>query len=135
MTLGQPGGLLFYVGQRAEAEVWDLLAEAVADVGRGYAALVTAWVNGQLAGLGYWRRYARHIHRPHADVEKVGAVRSVSGSRVDADTGRQRGGIVGRQCAGHADQLHHAGVGDLVAGVPPVTAGRDEAAVGQTGQV
>lgn len=59
----------------------------------------------------------------------------VFGSGVDADTGRQRRGVVRRQSAGHADQLHHPGVGDLVAGVPAVAAGGDEAAVGQAGQV
>jgi ribosomal protein S18 acetylase RimI-like enzyme len=35
------------------------------------AVLVTAVDDGRLHGLGYWRRYDRPTHRPHADVEKV----------------------------------------------------------------
>lgn len=35
------------------------------------AALAVAAEGGRLVALGYWRRYARPTHRPHADVEKV----------------------------------------------------------------
>lgn len=56
-------------------------------------------------------------------------------SGVDAEARGQRGGVVGRQGAGHADQLYDAGVGDLVAGEPAVAAGGDKAAVGQARRV
>ncbi len=69
------GAALGWVDPPPAEEVRALLAEVREDAARGDAALVVALeprADGRrLAGLGYWRRYARPTHRVHADVEKV----------------------------------------------------------------
>ena len=62
------GAALGWVDPPAAAEVAELLADVAADP---EATLVTAAEDGRLRGLGYWRRYQRPTHRPHADIEKV----------------------------------------------------------------
>jgi ribosomal protein S18 acetylase RimI-like enzyme len=62
------GAALGWVDPPPAAEVRDLLAEVAADPD---AALVAAGEDGRLRALGYWRRYQRPTHRPHADIEKV----------------------------------------------------------------
>ncbi|AYN35196.1 GCN5-related N-acetyltransferase [Streptomyces albus] len=57
----------------APDEVEELLAGVCAAAGSGDAALRAVYADGSLLGLGYWRRYARPTHRPHADLEKVAA--------------------------------------------------------------
>ena len=69
--LVRDGAALGWVDPPSTTEVADLVREVAADVDGGDAALVTAWSGGELAGLGYWRRYARPTHRPHADLEKL----------------------------------------------------------------
>ncbi|MBV9446253.1 MAG: GNAT family N-acetyltransferase [Streptosporangiaceae bacterium] len=64
------GAALGWLDPPEPAEVARLLRE-VAAAGRGDAYLAAAWVGADLAGLGYWRRYARPTYRPHADVQKV----------------------------------------------------------------
>lgn len=46
-----------------------LLDVATADPHDG--CLVIATVDEHFAGFGYWRRYVRPTHRPHADLEKI----------------------------------------------------------------
>lgn len=65
------GAALGWVDPPSEAEVAELLGAITRGASDGDAALLIAEVDGQLAGFGYWRRYARPTHRPHADVEKV----------------------------------------------------------------
>ncbi|MFI5890922.1 GNAT family N-acetyltransferase [Actinoplanes sp. NPDC051513] len=62
------GAALGWVDPPPAGEVHDLLVGVAAD---DDAVLVVAGEHGRLLGLGYWRRYARPTHRPHADVEKV----------------------------------------------------------------
>src|SRR5690349_2680207 len=57
------GAALGWVDPPSRDEVARLLDEAI--------TLVVAEENGHIAGLGYWRRYERPTHSPHADVEKV----------------------------------------------------------------
>jgi len=76
------GAALGWVDPPAGPEVARLLRSVVTDTGKGDACLVAATVGGDLAGLGYWRRYARPTHRPNADVEKLAV-----------DTGYHRWGI------------------------------------------
>lgn len=77
--LVRDGAALGWVDPPGAAEVAGLLRDVAAGVEAGDAALVTAWSGGRLAGLGYWRRYARPTHRPHADVEKVAVDPRVQG--------------------------------------------------------
>jgi ribosomal protein S18 acetylase RimI-like enzyme len=65
------GAALGWVDPPPADDVRALLAEVTADAARGDAALVVAAIGDTLAGLGYWRRYARPTHRVHADIEKV----------------------------------------------------------------
>ncbi|MFE7115602.1 GNAT family N-acetyltransferase [Streptomyces sp. NPDC057654] len=65
------GAALGWVEPPALKEVSTLLDDVVASARAGDASLRAAYVNRQLAGLGYWLRYARPTHRPHADLEKI----------------------------------------------------------------
>ncbi|WP_433375340.1 N-acetyltransferase family protein [Actinoplanes sp. CA-142083] len=62
------GAALGWVDPPPAGEVRDLLTGLAED---DDAVLVVAGEQGRLHGLGYWRRYDRPTHRPHADVEKV----------------------------------------------------------------
>lgn len=62
------GAALGWVDPPEPAEVRGLLTTVAADAD---SVLVVAGEGGRLRGLGYWRRYDRPTHRPHADVEKV----------------------------------------------------------------
>ena len=62
------GAALGWVDPPAPGEIRRLLTAVAADHD---AVLVAATEDGRLRGLGYWRRYDRPTHRPHADVEKV----------------------------------------------------------------
>lgn len=62
------GVALGWVAPPSPAEVRELLGGPWDGV---EAALAVAVEGGRLVALGYWRRYARPTHRPHADVEKV----------------------------------------------------------------
>ncbi|MDG4827585.1 N-acetyltransferase [Asanoa sp. WMMD1127] len=83
------------------AEVRDLLTELVEGAGSGEAALLVAYASGddvpspsslnrsaplpdgsRVAGLGYWRRYARQTHRPHADLERVAVAEAYQGRGI-----------------------------------------------------
>lgn len=69
--LVRDGAALGWVEPPETDEVAGLL-RAVAAAGLiGDAALVLARSHGRLAGLGWWLRYARPTHRPHADLEKL----------------------------------------------------------------
>lgn len=65
------GAAIGWVDPPPVVEVEDLLSDVAQCASRGDTSLVIARRSGQLAGLGYWRRYGRPTHRPHADVEKV----------------------------------------------------------------
>ena len=76
------GAALGWVEPPPVAEVRALLVEVAADPD---AVLVLASDDEGLAGLGWWRRYRRPTHRPHADVEKV----AVAPGRQGRGVGRQ----------------------------------------------
>ncbi|WP_327711353.1 GNAT family N-acetyltransferase [Streptomyces sp. NBC_00464] len=65
------GAALGWVDPPSRDEVAELLGGVVSAVRAGDASLRTAYVDGALAGFGYWRRYTRPTHRPHADLEKL----------------------------------------------------------------
>jgi ribosomal protein S18 acetylase RimI-like enzyme len=48
----------------------------------GDAALRAAYLDRRLVGLGYWLRYARPTHRPHADLEKIAVDAAAHGRGV-----------------------------------------------------
>ena len=65
------GAALGWVDPPEPGEVAGLLLEVAAASEHGDACLAAAWTGASLAGLGYWQRYARPTHHPHADIEKV----------------------------------------------------------------
>jgi ribosomal protein S18 acetylase RimI-like enzyme len=70
------GAALGWVDPPSLDEVRELLTGVAADPD---AALALAVEDGRLCGFGYWRRYERPTHRPHADVEKVAIARDCQG--------------------------------------------------------
>jgi ribosomal protein S18 acetylase RimI-like enzyme len=66
------GAALGWTDPPTAAEVGALLSEVTTGIASGDAALAVAVTEtGQLAGVGYWRRYARPTHRVNADLEKL----------------------------------------------------------------
>ncbi|MEV5767073.1 N-acetyltransferase [Micromonospora sp. NPDC052213] len=65
------GAALGWVEPPSRDEVAELLGHVVSAVQAGDAALRVAYLDRRLVGLGYWLRYARPTHRPHADLEKI----------------------------------------------------------------
>ena len=65
------GAALGWVDPPSRAAVAELLDGVVSAVHAGDAALRVAYLDRRLVGLGYWLRYARPTHRPHADLEKI----------------------------------------------------------------
>ncbi|WP_306324498.1 GNAT family N-acetyltransferase [Streptomyces venezuelae] len=76
------GAALGWVEPPSPEEVADLLAHVVSAARAGDAALRVAFVERRLVGLGYWLRYARPTHRPHADLEKLAVAAAVHGCGV-----------------------------------------------------
>jgi ribosomal protein S18 acetylase RimI-like enzyme len=76
------GAALGWVEPPAPPEVAQLLAHVAAAARAGDGALRAAYVDGRLAGLGYWLRYTRPTHRPHADLEKLAVAADVHGRGI-----------------------------------------------------
>lgn len=65
------GAALGWVEAPSRDEVTALLGDVVSAVRCGDAALRVAYLGGRLVGFGYWLRYGRPTHRPHADLERL----------------------------------------------------------------
>jgi ribosomal protein S18 acetylase RimI-like enzyme len=65
------GAALGWVDPPTDDEVTELLAGVAGESAAGDACLVGAFEDDALLGFGYWTRYSRPTHRPHADIEKV----------------------------------------------------------------
>lgn len=76
------GAALGWVEPPAQDEVARLLGRVTAAARAGDAALRVAYLDRQLVGLGYWMRYERPTHRPHADLEKIAVDAAVHGRGV-----------------------------------------------------
>ncbi|MFF8375444.1 GNAT family N-acetyltransferase [Streptomyces sp. NPDC015661] len=76
------GAALGWVEPPSPDEVAELLDHVLAAVRAGDAALRVAYLDRRLVGLGYWLRYARPTHRPHADLEKIAVDTSAQGLGV-----------------------------------------------------
>ncbi|MGQ4515611.1 GNAT family N-acetyltransferase [Streptomyces sp. DW26H14] len=76
------GAALGWVDPPSSHEIAELLGEVVRAARAKDAALRVACLDGRLVGLGYWRRYARPTHAPHADLEKVAVDASVHGRGI-----------------------------------------------------
>ncbi|MFE0462428.1 GNAT family N-acetyltransferase [Kitasatospora sp. NPDC058965] len=76
------GAALGWVEPPDGPEVAELLGGVLAAARAGDAALRAAYLGERLVGLGYWVRYARPTHRPHADLEKVAVEAAAHGRGV-----------------------------------------------------
>ncbi|MEU3753060.1 GNAT family N-acetyltransferase [Streptomyces olivoreticuli] len=76
------GAALGWVEPPSPEEVAELLGHVVSAAHAGDAALRAAYVDRRLVGLGYWLRYARPTHRPHADLEKIAVDAAAHGRGV-----------------------------------------------------
>lgn len=65
------GAAIGWVDPPSREEVGCLLRELTTASENNDACLLAVWVNQELAGIGYWRRYDRPTYYPHADIEKV----------------------------------------------------------------
>ncbi|MFK0170992.1 GNAT family N-acetyltransferase [Streptomyces sp. NPDC090306] len=77
------GAALGWVEPPSQDEVAELLDHVVSAVQAGDAALRTAYLDRRHVGLGYWLRYVRPTHRPHADLEKIAVAGAAHGRGVD----------------------------------------------------
>ncbi|MFB8144232.1 GNAT family N-acetyltransferase [Streptomyces parvus] len=80
--LVEGGAALGWVEPPSGDEVAQLLGRVASEAAASDAALRAAYLGRRLVGLGYWRRYARPTHRPHADLEKLAVDVSVQGRGV-----------------------------------------------------
>jgi ribosomal protein S18 acetylase RimI-like enzyme len=81
-TLVANGAALGWVDPPGLDEVAELLTEVVSAAVRGDATLCCAYLGTSLAGLGYWMRYARPTHWPHANLEKLAVAPDAQGRGV-----------------------------------------------------
>ncbi len=65
------GAAIGWVDPPSTKEVTGLIRELAIASENSDACLIAIWVDQDLAGIGYWRRYSRPTHYPHADIEKV----------------------------------------------------------------
>lgn len=76
------GAALGWVEPPSRDEVAELLGHVISAVRAGDGALRAAYLDDRLVGLGYWLRYARPTHRPHADLEKIAVDAAAHGHGV-----------------------------------------------------
>lgn len=76
------GAALGWLEPPAPQEVARLLDRVLAAAAAGDAAVRAAYLDRRLVGLGYWLRYARPTHRPHADLEKLAVDAAAHGRGV-----------------------------------------------------
>ncbi|QLJ01882.1 GNAT family N-acetyltransferase [Streptomyces sp. NEAU-sy36] len=76
------GAALGWIEPPSRDDVVELLGHVVSAVRAGDAALRAAYLDRRLVGLGYWLRYTRPTHRPHADLEKIAVDAAAHGRGV-----------------------------------------------------
>ncbi|MFJ6010727.1 GNAT family N-acetyltransferase [Streptomyces sp. NPDC092952] len=76
------GAALGWVEPPSLDEVAELLGHVVSAARAGDASLRVAYLDRRLVGLGYWLRYSRPTHRPHADLEKIAVAAAAHGRGI-----------------------------------------------------
>ncbi|WP_035804956.1 GNAT family N-acetyltransferase [Kitasatospora mediocidica] len=76
------GAALGWLDPPSPDEVAALLTDVLAATRDGDGALRAAYRDGRLVGLGYWLRYSRPTHRPHADLEKLAVAGDAHGHGI-----------------------------------------------------
>lgn len=76
------GAALGWLDPPNEDEVSALLTGVLAAARDANAALRAAYLDDELAGIGYWTRNRRPTHWPHADLEKLAVVPAAQGHGI-----------------------------------------------------
>ncbi len=76
------GAALGWIEPPSRDDVEELFGHVASAVQAGDAALRAAYLDRRLVGVGYWLRYARPTHRPHADLEKIAVDAAAHGRGV-----------------------------------------------------
>jgi len=76
------GAALGWVDPPDQPEIDSLLSELVSASGAGDAATRVAFLDDQVVGFGYWRRYARPTHRTNANLERMAVSREAQGRGI-----------------------------------------------------
>ncbi|MGV9352162.1 N-acetyltransferase family protein [Streptomyces misionensis] len=76
------GAALGWLEPPSRDDVVELVGRVVRAARAGDAALRAAYLDRRLVGFGYWLRYARPTHRPHADMEKIAVDAAAQGRGV-----------------------------------------------------
>jgi ribosomal protein S18 acetylase RimI-like enzyme len=82
VDLVREGAALGWVEPPSRQEVDELFDRVITSCQAGDGALRAAYLGRRLIGLGYWLRYARPTHRPHADLEKIAVHATAQGRGV-----------------------------------------------------
>ncbi len=81
-TLVEHGAALGWVEPPDPVEIAALVADLGTAQRAGDADAQVAYRDDDLVGFGYWQRYQRPTHRPHADLEKVAVSRDAQGNGI-----------------------------------------------------
>jgi ribosomal protein S18 acetylase RimI-like enzyme len=81
-ALVRDGAALGWLEPPGRDEIAGLLDRVLAAARAGDASLRAAYLGPDLAGFGYWLRYARPTHRPHADLEKLAVAAAAHGQGI-----------------------------------------------------
>jgi ribosomal protein S18 acetylase RimI-like enzyme len=76
------GAALGWADPPSPPDVATLVNGVASAARKGDAALYAAYLDGNLAGLGYWRRRIRPVHWPHADLEKLAVAPGAQGRGI-----------------------------------------------------
>ena len=79
--LVRQGAALGWTAPPSSSEVFKLV-ESLVTAPEGEVSAVIAEVDHVVAGFGYWRRYQRPTHRPHADLERMAVGQPFAGAGV-----------------------------------------------------
>jgi ribosomal protein S18 acetylase RimI-like enzyme len=76
------GAALGWVDPPASEEIAGLLADVLSGASAGDAAIRAAYLGRVLVGMGYWRRYQRPTHWPHAELQRIAVAPAAQGRGV-----------------------------------------------------
>lgn len=99
--LVREGAALGWTKPPTLSAVTELIGTLTADP-VGESCVVIAQTSHQVAAFGYWRRYRRPTHKPHADLEKMAVAPSFAGQGLGRRLLRQ---LTGQARAARVEQL------------------------------
>jgi ribosomal protein S18 acetylase RimI-like enzyme len=76
------GAALGWVDPPSIGEITAILDHLAEEVGTGDASMALAMHGDRVVGAGWWRRYSRPTHSPHADLERLGVQPTAQGDGI-----------------------------------------------------